>query len=281
MSINHKVKIAFVIYRNWAFEIVKKIKVPKADIFIITTKDREFSLTKAKKHAQVKAIDGNNNEEIFTTLKKFKAGVVFFYGWSWIVKDEILENFLCFCLHPSLLPKYRGGSPIQHQLIRREKKSAVTVFKMSKQIDAGDIYMQLPMSLSGDINDIFKRMTNLGIKITKKFISDYKKGDIKLTPQKQSQRYPSFKRRVQKDSEIKTENLKDMIFEDLNNLVRGLLDPFPNAYFIFDGKKVSILKVKKVKKINSEENVINSKEGLFLRLRDGYAKIVTYKTIEN
>ena len=45
-------------------------------------------------------------------------------------------------LHPSPLPKFRGGSPIQNQIIRGEKISAVTIFKINKIIDGGDIYFQ-------------------------------------------------------------------------------------------------------------------------------------------
>ena len=45
-------------------------------------------------------------------------------------------------LHPSPLPKFRGGSPIQNQIIRGKKISAVTIFKINKIIDGGDIYFQ-------------------------------------------------------------------------------------------------------------------------------------------
>ena len=45
-------------------------------------------------------------------------------------------------LHPSPLPKYRGGSPIQNQIINGESKSAVTLFKINNKIDQGDIIYQ-------------------------------------------------------------------------------------------------------------------------------------------
>ena len=67
---------------------------------------------------------------------------IFFIGWSWIVEDDIVNNYPCICLHPSPLPKYRGGSPIQHQIINGEVESAVTLFKMDKGIDTGDILFQ-------------------------------------------------------------------------------------------------------------------------------------------
>ena len=65
-------------------------------------------------------------------------------------------------LHPSPLPKYRGGSPIQNQIINGEKNSAVTLFKMTRNLDDGDIYKQIPFSLKGSLDDIFNRIIKLG-----------------------------------------------------------------------------------------------------------------------
>lgn len=270
-------KIAFVIYRKWAFEILKKISSSADTIYLITNKKAEFSLTEAKKYSNVYLIDENDNDKIYRTLQESKVDVVFFYGWSWIIKNNVLDNFLSLCLHPSPLPKYRGGSPIQHQLLNNEKTSAVSVFKMDQSIDAGDIYMQLPMSLSGDIHDIFKRMTNLGVKITRKFIVDYKKGNVKFTPQKNLNKYPPLKRREPEESEIKKEDLKNISFDKLHNLVRGLLDPFPNAYIIYDNKRINILKIKKVRGVQIVKDITNSKEEIFLRLKDSIVKIIDYK----
>ena len=63
---------------------------------------------------------------------EFDPDIILWYGWSWIVPDNILNSYDCICLHPSPLPKYRGGSPIQNQIINNEKMSAVTIFKMTK-----------------------------------------------------------------------------------------------------------------------------------------------------
>ncbi|MDO8638407.1 MAG: formyltransferase family protein [Candidatus Daviesbacteria bacterium] len=265
-------KIAFVIYRQWAFEIFKNIS-SFGNVFLITTKKAEFSLSEARKYTKVELVEGYNNGKIYELLKKNKIDVVFFYGWSWIVEDKILDNFLCICLHPSPLPKYKGGSPIQHQILNKEKRSAVSVFKMTQGIDTGDIYLQLPMSLSGDINDIFNRMINLGTKITKKFLLDYKKGRVELVAQKNLDKYPVFKRRKPEDSEIKESSLKNMTFKDLYNLVRCLSDPYPNAYIVSGNEKISILKIKKIKNKITEENIIISKHGIILKLKDGFARI--------
>ena len=59
-------------------------------------------------------------------------------------------------LHPSPLPKYRGGSPIQNQIIDGKLHSAVTIFLMDNGIDTGPIAEQKYLSLEGTIEKIFQ-----------------------------------------------------------------------------------------------------------------------------
>ena len=136
-------------------------------------------------------------------------------------------------LHPSPLPRYRGGSPIQNQIIRGEKKSAVTLFKMTKNLDDGDIYFQEEISFEGSLNNIFNRISKIGFKGTCKIID----GDYK--PVKQDHKYATyFKRRKPEDSEITIEEIKNNIAEYIYNKIRMLDDPYPNAYIMCgDNKK--------------------------------------------
>ncbi len=287
-----KKKIAFAVYRKWAFEIFKEIVNfrPLKDyceiVALITTPEREFSASDAKKYAKVYLVNGNDDEKIYKILKKAEADAVFFYGWSWIVKR--VDNLLSIALHPSPLPKYRGGSPIQHQILNGEKWSAITVFKMSRGIDDGEIYAQLPMSLNGDINDIFGRMIRLGAKITKKFLLDFSRGKIKFIPQRNLENYPPLKRRKPEEGEIKLESLSKINFSDIYNLVRGLSDPYPNAYILFSGHKILIQKVNKHKNSSKNALILNNTAAvsgtselysrpIFLKLKNGYAEISKFK----
>mgnify|MGYP003683918595 FL=1 len=99
-------------------------------------------------------------------LKEFKPDLILWYGWSWMVDETFVNNYESVMLHPSPLPKYRGGSPIQNQIINGEKIGAVTLFKMNEELDKGDIYQQLPMSLTGTLDDIFRRISDLGFAAT-------------------------------------------------------------------------------------------------------------------
>ena len=69
-------------------------------------------------------------EELKQATEKNDYDTIFFIGWSWIVDENLLESSRCICMHPSALPKYRGGSPIQNQIIDAVTDSAVTFFIM-------------------------------------------------------------------------------------------------------------------------------------------------------
>ena len=130
-------KVIYYGYREWSFKIFNKLKITNK--YLVTHKD-------------------------YSIIDTIKPDLVFFVGWSDIIPQEIIENNLCVCLHPSPLPKYRGGSPIQNQLLKNEKNSMVSLFVMDKGVDTGDILFQSPISLLGELDDIFNEIVREGIK---------------------------------------------------------------------------------------------------------------------
>ena len=108
-------KIYCVGYRSWALQIYENLKK--------TTKHK-FKLLKKKKISL---------KEIST----FNPDYILFYGWSNKIPINIINKYFCVMLHPSPLPKFRGGKPLQNQIIRNIKSSKITLFKMEKKLDAG------------------------------------------------------------------------------------------------------------------------------------------------
>ena len=210
-------KIIYYAYRDWAINILSKILV------------------------QEKYLINCNNYSIIDTIKP---DLVFFIGWSEIIPNEIIENNTCICLHPSKLPKYRGGSPIQHQIINGEVKSAVSFFIMNKKIDGGDLLYQPNLSLEGSLKKIFKDIESIGIEYINKIILDYKNKEINIYTQDESES-TFFKRRKESDSEIKIDEILNKEPLYLYNKIRALNDPYPNAFIkCKDGKKLYLLDTK-------------------------------------
>jgi methionyl-tRNA formyltransferase len=190
-------------YRKWALDIFKELETRRALIKITDVPE---------------------------------ADVVLFYGWSDMIPEDIYNNKLCFILHPSPLPKYRGGSPIQHQIINGEKESAVTICRVTDKLDSGNIYSQTEFSLEGTLDDIFAEIIRIGVADTLRVLSDIESGDIKYILQ-DDKKATTFKRRKPEESEIKDIQLKTV--EELYNFIRALNDPYPNAFIkCKDGKKL-------------------------------------------
>ena len=133
-----------------------------------------------------------------------------------------------------MLPKDRGGSPLQHQIINGEEEIGVTLFKMDEHLDKGDILFQQAISISNadNLSDLYNKISSVGYKgvrwIVECLCKDIK---IKLQPQDSSKR-SYFKRRTPKMSEIKIDDFKNLTATNIHNKVRSLQDPYPNAYIV-------------------------------------------------
>jgi methionyl-tRNA formyltransferase len=212
------VNILFCAYRDWAVEIFSNVsrKFQQHSFKLITEKI-----------------------EIHANLAAEKYDLVFFIGWSWFVDKEIIEDYFCICLHPSPLPKYRGGSPIQNQIINGEVKSAVTLFKMDELVDHGPIIFQQEISLKGSLEDIFAEIGVIGAIGVEKIISDHPNNA--LIPQIESEA-TYFERRKPAMSEISASEIKSSTSIQLHNKVRCLQIPYPRPYIVCaDGKKLYLI----------------------------------------
>lgn len=270
--------ISFGLYRRWGYDIFIKIyeyQKLRGDFKIgpiILCKGYEFQVPpKFRKDLDFYIFDPNDTEGIYKILKKNKVDVALMYSWNYFIREPILSEFVCMCLHPSLVPENRGGTPIQNQIVSGVKNSGLSLFRMEKGIDTGPLYDQTAMSLIGNVQDILGRMTELGTLMTKNLISDYINGDFRLTSQSKSKKYPTLKRRLPSQSEINLSSLAKMNFNELNNLVRGLLSPYPNAFIRKGGKKILIQEIERFPK---------KPRGMSFKLKDGWAKVVK-KTVES
>ena len=153
--------------------------------------------------------------------------VVVLAGWSWIVPKEVVARYRCIGLHPSDLPKYRGGSPLQHQILDGLTDTQCSLFLLTPALDVGPVIAKTPMSLQGSIQDIFDEFVRAGaILLTKAF---------KTWPEWQAVEQDArqgFTRRRRKpeESRLTREQLQTFSLGELYNFIRALGDPYPNAY---------------------------------------------------
>lgn len=200
-------------YRKWALDIINNVKQLTNHNFMIIKSPKELDYNK---------------------IKKFNPNYILFYGWSWYINKKYRNLCTNVVLHNAPLPKYRGGSPIQHQILNNEKISAVTLFIPDDGIDTGDILLQEEFSLEGNLYDIFNRITYVGIKLTLKLL----RNEFKIKKQDDSES-SYYKRRTPDMSELKLDDFKNKTSIELYNFIRMLQYPYPNAYYVCkDGKRL-------------------------------------------
>ena len=152
--------------------------------------------------------------------------IIFFVGWSWMIEKELIQSSKCICMHPSPLPKYRGGSPIQNQIINGEEESAVTFFIMDEKMDHGKILWQERLSLSGSLDCIFHDMSSL----TRSGIIHILNTPNDEGKEQDHSEATIYKRRKPEDSEIKPEDFYASTAEELYNKIRCLQEPYPKPF---------------------------------------------------
>lgn len=180
-------------------------------------------------------------EALEERIREFAPNLILFYGWSWMVPEWITDGYYCVCCHPSKLPAYRGGSPLQHQIMDGETESAVTFFRMTQEMDAGPILSQIPLSLEGSLDDIFDRIGDIAETYTEDLLDAITVGIIPRGTAQTEFSYP-VKRRRPDMSEITHSEIASMPAEALHNKIRALsseTEDYPTAYIVCgDGQRL-------------------------------------------
>jgi len=180
---------------------------------------------------------GSREEYSVEYIKELDPDVILFLGWSWHIENEIIDNYLCLCLHPSPLPRYRGGSPIQHQILNGEDESAVSVFKMTKERDAGPLCIQESFPLEGSMREILERIYHVGVMELTRILDGYP--DIEFWDQVGEPTL--YIRRQPWDSEITADEIERSSARQLHDKIRALQSPYPNAFIeCGDGSRLYI-----------------------------------------
>lgn len=165
------------------------------------------------------------------------------YGQFIPNKILIYPKYGCLNIHPSLLPKYRGGAPIHHAIMNGEKETGVSFMAMVKKMDAGDIYAQRKLSIADD--ERFKELNERLIKLAKQMIKEelpkYLRHELKAIAQKEED--VIFGLNITKEEE--KVSFKEESINDLYNHIRALYD-WPIAYGLLDGKRIKLLKTHKL-----------------------------------
>jgi len=185
------------------------------------------------------------NKEAYDYLDSLKADLFVVVAFK-ILPEKIINipSFGSINLHPSILPKYRGSSPIQHALLNGDSKSGITIFKLNQKVDSGDIVLQEECLIDSKIifSDLYNKMAEFGAELLLKAVGLIELGQFQYIPQ--SEEKVSYAPKIQSlDCKINWNNNSRKI----NNQIRAFSN-IPGAYSFI---KISEKNNKKIKLFGS------------------------------
>ena len=132
----------------------------------------------------------NNLKDILPAIQTLKSPVGVLVSYGKIIPQAVIDLFNpgIINLHPSLLPQYRGPSPIEAAMINLDSHTGISLIKLDAQMDAGPIYHQESILLSGDESrdELYCKLFNLGSQRLVELLPRIVSGDIHLKPQQES-----------------------------------------------------------------------------------------------
>ena len=181
-------------------------------------------------------------EEGFPDLKKIDPDLIAVVAYGKMLPQYILDypRYGCINVHGSLLPKYRGASPIQQSVIDGCDKTGVTIQYMAKKMDTGDMIVKLetPILETDTAGTVHDKLALLGAQGLDVALRQIESGEVKAEKQDESQ--ASYCKKID-NAMCKIE--WDKPCRDVANKIRGL-SPFPGAFTYLDGKILKIYTAK-------------------------------------
>lgn len=218
-------------------------------VLVVSQPDKAVGRSKALKYTPVKACalahgldvyqpERVRNAECVAHLKEYEPDIIIVEAFGQIIPKEILDmpRFGCINVHASLLPKYRGASPIQWAVINGDEVTGVTIQRMDEGIDTGDIVAKQEVIIRATETGgtLFERLSKVGAKLCVKTMADIEAGTATYTPQDHEQATHTAKIHKELGS---IDWHRDAA--SIECLIRGL-DPWPSAYTRLGNKMLKI-----------------------------------------
>ncbi len=242
-------KIVFFGTPEFAVNTLKSLYVDK-DIEIITVVTqpdkkvgRKGQLTPppiktAAEKLKLKTLQPINQKELYESLKNIVCDFFVVIAYGMVLKKNILEipKYGSINIHASLLPKYRGASPIHEALLHGDKETGISIMRMDVKLDHGPVYLLRKTEIleADDIDSLSERLSNLSANICPLILKDIKSGF--LSPIKQDHKSATYCNKINKnDGEI---NWEKSAYE-INNQIRAYKN-WPTAFTKINGKTIKI-----------------------------------------
>lgn len=208
-------------------------------------------------------------------LKELKPDLMITCAFGQILSQEIIDipKLGVVNIHASLLPKYRGASPIHYAILNGEKETGITIMKTDVGIDTGDIIYQEKTEIQKNekCGELFDRLSELGAKCIKRVLPDILTGKYKLI--KQDDKLATYSKMVKKEDALIDFN---DTAENVVNKIRAY-NPSPIAYTFYNGEQYKIYDAEVDERKGNVGDVISNSKELIIACKD---KSISVKMIQ-
>lgn len=216
-----------------------------------------------------------NNPELKELLQRLQPDFIVVIAYGQILPSEILEipPHGCINVHGSLLPKYRGASPIEEALLHGDEETGLTFIRMTEQMDAGPILhvQRIPILPEDNALTLREKMSIRTAQLLPAILQDILDGVT--TPIEQDERQASYCHKISKADGLL--DLKTMTAAEIQNRIRAYT-PWPGCFLSLGDKRLKLLQVNadmeknadpgQIIELRPDSIAIGTKKGLLIPL---------------
>lgn len=181
-------------------------------------------------------------QDLTYVIKQLKPELLILASYGKILPAEALDIpvYGCINVHPSLLPKYRGATPIQSAILNGDPETGVTIMRMAPSVDAGEIISQInvPLTSTDTFTELKQKLAEVGARQLLQTIPIYLSGQAKLLSQD-----PEAVTKTTKLTKEMGEINWSKSAAEIDRQIRAL-NPWPGTYTFLEGKRLKIIQAR-------------------------------------
>lgn len=194
-----------------------------------------------------------NNEKIQNEIFNLNADIMIVVSYGKLIPKKILNMFPkgCINVHTSLLPRWRGATPIQSAILFGDKETGISIIKMNEKIDTGTIINSVKCNISSEdtTETLTFKLIEIGIQALLETLYFINKNIV--FEKKQNEKNATFSKKICKKDALLNWNTEAYLLE---RLIRAF-NPWPICYFIINQTRIRVWKANVIQNIKKSANI--------------------------
>ena len=208
-----------------------------------------------------------SNSEVVSQIQNLIPDFVVIASYGKLVPEAIFKaaKIAPLNVHPSLLPKYRGASPIQRAILEGDKQTGVSIAEVTKDLDAGDLFAQREIQIEPNENtgELSQRLSLVASRLILEVMEQLTTGKAKKIPQDSSAF--TYAKKIEKEEGKIDWNTSNVL---IHNQVRAYF-PWPGAYTFLGRKRLKVIATE------IDGSGLKIKPGAILEIKPSYISVQT------